>query len=162
MALLKSLTNEVNKNKGRGTTIVLEAINECKREKSDFHSHLSKSFGTGLNLTYLDLSHNGISVSGATCIAEAIKVNKTITNYYLPCNGTSDAGATCIAEAIKVNKTLTNLYLSCNGISDAGATCIAEAIKVNKTLTNLNLFGNALLVMRVLHVLLRQSKSARC
>ena len=144
VALVKSLTNEVNKNKGRGTTIVLEAINECKREKSDFHSHLSKSFGTGLNLTYLDLSHNGISVAGATCIAEAIKVNKTITNYYLPCNGISDVGATCIAEAIKVNKTLTNLYLSCNGISDAGATCIAEAIKVNKTLTNLNLSGNGI------------------
>ncbi|XP_027035711.1 NLR family CARD domain-containing protein 4-like [Pocillopora damicornis] len=43
VALVKNLTNEVNKNKGRGTKIVLEAINECKREKSDFHSHLSKS-----------------------------------------------------------------------------------------------------------------------
>ena len=144
VALVKSLTNEVNKNEGRGAKIVLEAINECKREKSDFHSHLSKSFGTGLNLTNLDLSFNAISAAGATCIAEAIKVNKTLTNLDLSYNGISDAGATCIAEAIKVNKTLTNLYLSCNGISDAGATCIAEAIKVNKTLTNLNLSGNGI------------------
>nr|XP_058954658.1 uncharacterized protein LOC131781970 [Pocillopora verrucosa]XP_058954659.1 uncharacterized protein LOC131781970 [Pocillopora verrucosa] len=139
VALVKSLTNEVNKNEGRGAKIVLEAINECKREKSDFHSHLSKSFGTGLNLTNLDLSYNGISDAGATCIAEAIKVNKTLTNLYLRGNGISAAGATCIAEAIKVNKTLTNLYLSVNDISAAGATCIAEAIKVNKTLTNLDL-----------------------
>ena len=49
-------------------------------------------------------------------------------------------GVTCIAEAIKVNKTLTNLDLSWNGISAAGATCIAEAMKVNKTLTNLDGF----------------------
>ena len=38
-------------------------------------------------------------------------------------------GVTCIAEAIKVNKTLTNLDLSWNGISAAGATCLAEAIE---------------------------------
>ena len=142
VALVKSLTNEVNKNEGRGVKIVLEAINECKREKSDFHSHLSKSFGTGLNLTNLDLPNNGISDAGATCIAEAIKVNKTLTDLDLSGNRISDAGATCIAEAIKVNKTLTDLDLSCNRISDAGATCIAEAIKVNKTLTDLDLSGN--------------------
>ncbi|XP_027049086.1 NLR family CARD domain-containing protein 3-like, partial [Pocillopora damicornis] len=170
VALVKSLTNEVNKSEGHGTKIVLEAINECKREKSDFHSQLAKSFGTGLNLTYLDLSCSGISDAGATCIAEAIKVNKTLTklNFFrndishagatciaeaikvnktltildLSGNGISDAGAKCIAEAIKVNNTLTNLDLSCNGISDAGATCIAEAIKINKTLTKLNLLLN--------------------
>ncbi|XP_066025298.1 protein NLRC3-like [Pocillopora verrucosa] len=144
VAIVKSLTNEVNKNKGRDAKIVLEAINECKREKSDFHSHLSKSFGTGLNLTNLDFSWNGISDAGATCIAEAIKVNKTLTNLDLYYNGISDAGATCIAEAIKANKTLTDLNLCENGISDAGATCIAEAIKVNKTLTNLNLSWNGI------------------
>ena len=142
VALVKSLTNKVNKNEGRVAKIVLEAINECKREKSDFHSHLSKSFGTGLNLTNLNLSYNVISDAGATCIAEAIKVNKTLTNLNLSYNGISDVGATCIAEAMKVNKTLTNLNLSQNGISDAGATCIAEAMKVNKTLTNLDLSRN--------------------
>ena len=142
VALVKSLTNEVNKNEGRGTKTVLEAINECKREKSDFHSQLSKSFGTGLNLTNLDLSYNDITNACATCIAEAIKVNKTLTTLDLSFTGISDAGATCIAEAIKVNKTLTNLYLRRNDISDAGATCIAEAIKVNKTLTTLDLSEN--------------------
>ena len=146
VTLVKSLTNKVNKNEGRGAKIVLEAINECKREKSDFHSHLLKSFGTGLNLTNLDLSWNRyvISAAGATCIAEAIKVNKTLTNLDLSVNDVGDAGATCIAEAIKVNKTLTNLDLQSNVISAAGATCIAEAIKVNKTLTNLDLLSNVI------------------
>ena len=43
-------------------------------------------------------------------------MNKTLTNLDLSMNDISDAGATCIAEAIKVNKTLTNLNLSESGI----------------------------------------------
>ena len=69
--------------------------------------------------------------AGATSIAEAIKVNKTLTNLDLSDNGMSEAGATSIAEVIKFNKTLTNLNLCSNGISDAGATFVAEAMKVN-------------------------------
>ena len=42
-----------------------------------------------------------------------------------------EAGAKSIAEAIKVNKTLTNLNFCSNDISDAGTTSIAEAIKVD-------------------------------
>ena len=87
MALVKSLTNEVNKNEGNGTKVVLEAIYECKREKSDFHSQLAESFGTGFNLTNLDLSFNGINDADATSLAEAIKVNKTLTNLSLSGNG---------------------------------------------------------------------------
>ena len=39
VTLVKSLTNEVNKNEGCGAIVALEAINECKREISDFHTH---------------------------------------------------------------------------------------------------------------------------
>ena len=56
----------------------------------------------------------------------------------LSVNLLSDAGATSIAEAIKVNKKLTNLDLFNSGISDTGATSIAEAIKVNKTIWSLS------------------------
>ncbi|XP_022801130.1 protein NLRC3-like [Stylophora pistillata] len=140
VALVNSLTNQVNKHEGDGTKVVLEAMNECKSEK-DFPIHLAKCFGSGLNLTNLDLSENSIGNAGASSIAEAIKVNKTLTNLNLPGNDISDAGATSIAEAIKVNKTLTKLNLSRNHITFAGATSFAEAIKVNKTLTNLNLSG---------------------
>ena len=139
VALVKSLINEVKENEGSGLKVVLEAINECKRQKSDFLSRLTKSFGTCLNLTNLNLYYNGIGGAGATSITEAIKVNKTLTNLDWSDKGMSEASATSIAEAIKVNKTLTNLNLCSNGISDAGTTSIAEAIKVNKTLTNLNL-----------------------
>ena len=144
VALVKSLTNEVNKNAGRGTNVLLEAINECKKEKGDFHSQLAKLFGTGLNLTSLHLLNNRISDAGVTSIAEAIKVNKTLTDLKLSWNGFGDADATCIAEAIKVNKTLIHLFLSGDGIGDVGASSIAEAIKVNKKLKNLFLSSNGI------------------
>ena len=35
--LVKSLTNAVNKNECNGTKVVLNAMNECKRQKCDFH-----------------------------------------------------------------------------------------------------------------------------
>ena len=62
----------------------------------------------------------------ATSIAEAVKVNKTLTYFDFSRNDISDAGTASIAEAIKVNKTLTNLNLSDNGISEVGATSIAK------------------------------------
>ena len=83
VALIKILTNEVNENESSSLKVVLEAINKCERQKSDFHLRLAKSFGTCLNLTNLNLYYNGIGGAGATTIAEAIKVNKTLTNLNL-------------------------------------------------------------------------------
>ena len=111
VALVQSLTNEVNENEGSGLKVVLEAINECEGQKSDFQSRLANSFGTCLNLTDLNLYYSGMSEAGATSIAEAIKVNKTLTNLNFCNNDISDAGTTSIAEAIKVDKMLTNLNL---------------------------------------------------
>ena len=172
-ALVSSLGNRVNNlaNKNcRSVRFLLEAINECKRKKDDFHLQLAKCFGDNLNqthlyveceflseglavilsaviianatLTTLGLCFGCLSDSGATSIAEAIKVNKTLTSLDLSNNSISDAGATSIAEAIKVNKSLTHLKLFGNGVSDAGATSIAEVIKVNETLTFLDLSNN--------------------
>ena len=103
VALVQSLTNGVNENEGSGLKIVLEAINECEGQKSDFQSRLANSFGTCLNLTDLNLYYSGMSEAGATSIAEAIKVNKTLTNLNFCSNDISDAVTTSIAEAIKVD-----------------------------------------------------------
>ncbi|XP_022805287.1 nucleotide-binding oligomerization domain-containing protein 2-like [Stylophora pistillata] len=155
----------------KGVEVVLEAINECKRKRDDFHLQLARYFGSNITkkelvcmqtlgmelllilsetikvnktLTHLRLCCDLSGDAGAISIAEAIKVNKTLTNFHLSVDGISDAGVTFIAEGIKGNKTLTTLDLSANQISDAGATSIAEAIKVNKTLTDLNLTGNCI------------------
>ena len=172
-ALVSSLGNQFNNlasKNCRSVQFLLEAINECKREKGDFHLKLARCFGGSLNqkhlyvecqflseglaiifsevikanatLITLGLCFGCISDSGATSIAKAIKVNNTLTSLDLSNNRISDAGATSIAEAIKVNKNLTHLKLFGNGISDAGATSIAGVIKVNETLTSLDLSNN--------------------
>ena len=172
-ALVSSLGKRVNNPASKNCQSVkflLEAINECKRKKDDFHLQLARCFGYNLTQTHLyvecqflsevlavilseviianatlitlGLCFACISDSGATSIAEAIKVNKTLTSLDLSNNRISDAGATSIADAIKVSKSLTHLKLFGNDISDAGATSIAGAIKVNETLTSLDLSNN--------------------
>ena len=77
-------------------------------------------------------------------IAEAIKVNNTLTELDLSENNISYSGATSIAEAIKVNNTLTKLDLSTNNIGDIGAKFIIKALKFNIRLTHLKLFDNCI------------------
>ena len=43
VAPVQSLTNEVNENEGSGLKVLLETINECEGQKSDFQSRLAKS-----------------------------------------------------------------------------------------------------------------------
>jgi len=54
-----------------------------------------------------------------------------------------DAGASTLAEALKVNKSLMKLYICHNSIGSAGAAAIAEALTVNKSLTTLNVGYNS-------------------
>ena len=46
----------------------------------------------------------------------------------------SAKGATSIAEAIRINVTVTKLDLNSNQISDAGATAMADALRGNEVL----------------------------
>ncbi|CAF1596356.1 unnamed protein product, partial [Didymodactylos carnosus] len=82
-------------------------------------------------LTELWISQNNISDQGAMAIAEALKINKTLTELWIYENNISYQGAMAIAEALKINKTLTELWISQNNISDQGAMAIAEALKIN-------------------------------
>ena len=146
-ALISSLGNRVNNlasKNCRSVRFLLEAINECRRKKDDFHLQLAKCFGANLNQTHLHVECQFLSERLAVILSEVIIANATLITLGLCFGCISDSGATSIAEAIKVNKTLTSLDLSNNRISDEGATSIAEAIEVNNTLTHLKLFGNSI------------------
>ncbi|KJE97966.1 hypothetical protein CAOG_09154 [Capsaspora owczarzaki ATCC 30864] len=78
----------------------------------------------------------------AQAIAEALKVNRRLTELNLGWNQIGDAGAKAIAEALKVNRTVTVLGLNENQIGDAGAEVIAETLKVNDRLSVLSLDNN--------------------
>ncbi|XP_011270823.1 hypothetical protein CAOG_09090 [Capsaspora owczarzaki ATCC 30864] len=92
----------------------------------------------------LKLDGNRIGEAGAQAIAEALKMNTTLTQLDLQLNQIGDEGAQAIAEALRANTTLTWLKLSYNQIGDAGAQAIAEALKVNKRMTLLFLHYNCI------------------
>ena len=77
-------------------------------------------------------------------IAEALTVNKTLTELCLSFNDIRAKGTSAIAEALNVNKTLTNLRMEWTFIPDKWTTKIAKALQVNRVLTMLDLYFNPL------------------
>ena len=139
-ALIKSITVQVIDEEYFLT--LLAFISECRRDDSSFHLKMARVSGSFLKFQSLDLQARSISETDIGLLAEALKVNSTLTVLNLDRNRFGAQGATILAEALKVNSTLTELHLVDNGIGAQGATCLAEALKVNSTLTELHLFGN--------------------
>jgi Leucine Rich repeat len=73
---------------------------------------------------------------GASVIADVLKVKNNTLWITLDLTGNK------IADALKVNSTLTSLHLNDNQIQSFGAIVIADALEVNSTLTLLHLNGN--------------------
>ncbi|KJE96479.1 hypothetical protein CAOG_06801 [Capsaspora owczarzaki ATCC 30864] len=125
---------------------VKNASGELSLDRKQMHQVAAKVIAEALKvnttLTVLGLDGNQIGNVGARAIAEALKVNMGVTLLGLQQNQIGDAGAQAIAEALKVNTTLTQFYLGRNEIGDVGAQAIAEALKVNKTLTRLDFTKN--------------------
>jgi Ran GTPase-activating protein (RanGAP) involved in mRNA processing and transport len=75
-------------------------------------------------------------------IADALKINKTLTKLSLAGNNIHSNGAIMIAEGLKSNSTLKKLNLRYNTINPIGVIALAEALKYNNTLIILNLSYN--------------------
>eukprot|EP00812_Abedinium_dasypus_P009335 NODE_3031_length_840_cov_268.620382.p1 GENE.NODE_3031_length_840_cov_268.620382~~NODE_3031_length_840_cov_268.620382.p1 ORF type:complete len:199 (-),score=74.23 NODE_3031_length_840_cov_268.620382:226-822(-) len=95
------------------------------------------------NLTTLDLSDGGIADEHAVeALAEALKINSTLTWLRLVFNKIGDVGAKALADALKNNSTLETLWLTGNKIGDVGAKALADGLKSNSTLKTLWLEQN--------------------
>ncbi|KAG0341474.1 hypothetical protein BG000_008974, partial [Podila horticola] len=79
---------------------------------------------------------------GAQALAEALKINLTLTTLNFWNNSIGDNGARALAKALKTNSTLTTLNLAGNSIGDIGALELSEALRTNSTLTTLELQNN--------------------
>ena len=140
-ALVKSITTQVNHEDDDDCIVLLECINNCKKEHSSFHLNLARVFGSHLTLQTLAFTFR-LSEAHVVPLAEALKQNTSLTQFDLSDNYSSDQGAAALAEALKQNTSLTQLNLSGNDISDQGAAGLAEALKQNTNLTRLNLSRN--------------------
>ncbi len=79
----------------------------------------------------INLSYDTIGDEGAKYVAEALKVNTSLTKIDLADNNIGDEGAKDVAEALKVNTSLTKIYLAGNYIGDEGQQSLREAWKHN-------------------------------
>ncbi|KJE88847.1 hypothetical protein CAOG_00424 [Capsaspora owczarzaki ATCC 30864] len=103
---------------------------------------IAEALKLNTTVTWLDLGENQIGDAGAHTIAEALQVNTTVAVLLLEQNSIGDAGAQAIAETLKVKKEMRDLRLQNNQIGDAGAQALAQALSVNTTITTLSLGGN--------------------
>ncbi|EGD76947.1 hypothetical protein PTSG_07288 [Salpingoeca rosetta] len=85
---------------------------------------------------------NNLGDIGGKALAEALKVNTTLTGLYLENNDLGLEAGRAIAEALKFNAMLAVLDLSYNILGPEGGKAIAKALKVNTTLTTLDLYNN--------------------
>jgi hypothetical protein len=74
---------------------------------------------------------------GATAIAEALKVNLSLTTLQLDRNEIGNEGASAIAE-VKVNSSLGTLYLGFNNIGKEGTSALYEAMRYNPSLSQID------------------------
>jgi len=90
----------------------------------------------------IDLAYCDIGEAGAKQLADALKINKSITTIYLSINNIGDDGAKSLADALKINKSITTIYLYGNNIGDEGAQSLADSLNTNTSITLMYLFGN--------------------
>ena len=91
MALIKSSTARIHvKGDKREILLVLECINECKKEGSNFHVDLARAFGSLVTFRVLNLAGNNLGETGAAALADALRTNTTLTVLYLSDNELSE------------------------------------------------------------------------
>ena len=104
--------------------------------------YVAEALKVNTSLTEIGLGWDNIGAEGAKYVAEALKVNTSLTEIHLGSNSIGDEGAKYVAQALKVNTSLTEIHLDYNDIGDEGAEYVAEALKVNTSLTEIDLSEN--------------------
>jgi hypothetical protein len=100
---------------------------------------IAEALKVNKSITHVDLSVNNAGIQGMSAIAEALKVNKSITHIGLSNNKAGPQGMSAIAEALKVNKSIAYIDLSVNEAGIQGMSAIAEALKINKSIADIGL-----------------------
>ena len=103
---------------------------------------LADALKVNKTLTTLDLQHNKLGAKGAQAVASALRINKTLTTLNLGDNDIGDVGAEALASRLRGNTTLTTLEIQDNEISIDGAEALVRALRGNTTLTTLDLCEN--------------------
>jgi hypothetical protein len=105
---------------------------------------LAEALRLNTTVTSLDLGVNDMGEGGA--LAEILRLNTTLESLNLRENGLGEGGGRALAEALRLTTTLASLNLYYNGLGEGGGRALAEALRLNAMLTSLNLGANDLRV----------------
>jgi hypothetical protein len=83
-------------------------------------------------LTRLDLSHNHLTVVGATTLVVTLldQLTATLRDLCLAHNSLGNAGTVAVAAGVRANASLRRLDVSANAVGDEGVVAIADALTV--------------------------------
>ena len=108
----------------------------------------------GLNawckVTDLRLKSCDLGEGGGRALAEALRLDTTLTSLDLRGNGLGEGGGRALAETLRLNATVTSLDLSYNDLGEGGGRALAEALRLNTTVTSLDLNWNGMTEVRSL------------
>ena len=137
MALIQSLVAHID---GRQEKfwVAVECIKECKKEGSNFHLDLARTFGKSLRLQRVNVFRN-LGYVECDIIAKILTENTTVTDLMLSRNKLDSECAAKICEGLCNNNTLTDLYWSRNKLDSKCADKICKMLCNNNTLTHLDL-----------------------
>ncbi|KAL0239497.1 hypothetical protein GEMRC1_009605 [Eukaryota sp. GEM-RC1] len=105
---------------------------------------LAEALKVNCSITKIKLRSNSIGSKGGIAIANSLKMNSTVTEISLNHNSIDDVCMIALAEMLKVNSTLIEIDLRNNSIGNEGAIALAHGLKLNSTLTKVNLWGNSI------------------
>ncbi|KAL0229191.1 hypothetical protein GEMRC1_013811 [Eukaryota sp. GEM-RC1] len=105
---------------------------------------LAEALKVNSTITYINLTQNSIGPERTRVLVEVLKVNSTITHVDLGDNSIGPEGARALADVLKVNSTIVEIYLKSNSIGPEGARALADSLKVNSTITYINLTQNSI------------------
>ena len=143
MALIQSLAAHINGRQGK-FFVAVECIKECKKEGSNFHLDLARTFGKSLRLQRVNAGGRKLGYVECDIIAKMLTENTTVTRLHLSGNYLDSKCADKICEGLCNNNTLTHLYLSDNYLGSECGDKILEGLCFNNTLTDLYLGNNKL------------------
>jgi hypothetical protein len=98
------------------------------------------------------LFKNGIGAEGAVALADALKVNSSVTSFNLGWNCIGAVGASALADALKVNASLKEIGLISNVIGAEGSLALADTLKVKTSVTSFDLRFNGIDASELAHV----------
>ena len=124
--------------------VAVECIKECKKEGSNFHLDLARTFGKFLTLQSVFVWDRNLGYVACDVIAKMLTENTTVTRFHLSGNKLDSECVDKICEMLCNNNTLTHLNLSRNKLDSECAGKIFEMLSNNNTLKHLLLSGNEL------------------